>query len=287
MRKPVERKMGAIVANLATTLTADTGLGQMMYGQAADVQRISFIPLDEITPNPQQPRKIFDTNSIEELSESIKRHGVLQPIAVMPNPHSPDPKWMIVAGERRWRASKLASLGTIPAIVTSKDPEEVALVENIQREDLHPIEIARGIQKLSSTHKYGQNEVAAVLGKSRGDVSKLLKILTLPTEFLDFAIENGVGRRALYEIATQEDPARTITEMMNSHSTESSDESLAPIKSPSPRRGRLSNADSVSRAISSFSQKLKKVEKIHLSSDQHNELLTLRRQINQILGDSE
>lgn len=287
MRKPIERKMGHLVATLAADLPANPELGKMMYGQAADVPRISFVPLDEIAPNPGQPRKIFDADALVELTESIKRLGVLQPISVTQNPHSDGPKWMIVAGERRWRASKLASLSTIPAIVTGKDLEEVALVENIQREDLHPIEIARAIQKLATRHGYGQNEVAAVIGKSRGDVSKLMKILTLPADFLEFALTNGVSRRTLYEIASGDNPAVRAYALMAEGQPEPETAQEAPIVDRAKRRGRLPMSESLSRAVSAFSGKLQKVESAHLSSEQLTELATLRQEIDRLLGDRE
>lgn len=284
MRKPIERKMGNLVATLAADLPANPELGKMMYGQAADVPRISFIPLDEIAPNPEQPRKIFDAGALTELTESIKRLGVLQPISVTQNPHSTGPRWMIVAGERRWRASKLASLSTIPVIVTGRDPEEVALVENIQREDLHPIEIARAIQKLATRHGYGQNEVAAVIGKSRGDVSKLLKILTLPADFLEFALANGVSRRTLYEVASGDNPAAQAYVLMTGDLAKSEVEWEAPAVDRTNRRGRLPASESLSRAISTFSGKLQKVDSSHLVPAQRTELATLRQEIDRLLG---
>lgn len=284
MRKPIERKMGNLVATLAADLPANPELGKMMYGQAADVPRISFIPLEEIGPNPEQPRKIFDADSLAELTESIKRLGVLQPISVTQNPHPNGLRWMIVAGERRWRASKLASLSVIPAIVTGKDPEEVALVENIQREDLHPIEIARAIQKLATRHGYGQNEVAAVIGKSRGDVSKLLKILTLPADFLEFALTTGVSRRTLYEVASGENPAARAYALMAGDQIDTDTPSETPPSERLTRRGRLPMSESFSRALSTFSGKLQKVDGAHLSSAQLAELNTLRQEIDRLLG---
>lgn len=138
------------------------------------------LKLSDIQPGKYQPRKIFPEDSLQELADSIKTHGVIQPIIVRP---LNDGKYEIIAGERRWRAAQLAQLSTIPAIIRAMDDKtvlEFALVENLQREDLSPWEEAEGLQRLKTEFNYSNKEIAAALGKSQDVVGKLLALLKLP-----------------------------------------------------------------------------------------------------------
>ena len=142
--------------------------------------RIETLPLREIEPDPGQPRKTFDDETLAELSASIAEHGLLQPIAVRPKPSG---GYLIVAGERRWRASRMAGLSEIPAIVIEADDakvRELALIENLQRQDLTPLEEAEGYRSLMEHSGMTQEEVAARLGKSRPVVANALRLLNLP-----------------------------------------------------------------------------------------------------------
>jgi ParB family chromosome partitioning protein len=137
------------------------------------------IPVDRIRPNPNQPRKSFDPETLEELKTSILEHGVLVPILVRELPDG----YELIAGERRWRASAAAQRATIPAIVrpsTSRESLEVAIIENLQREDLNPLEEAAGIAQLIEAHDFTQEQVAQRLGKSRPSVTNALRLLALP-----------------------------------------------------------------------------------------------------------
>lgn len=152
---------------------------------------ITEIPIDELRPNPYQPRRVFDDASLAELANSIREHGVVQPIIVRKGIKGYD----IVAGERRWRAAKLAGLTKIPAVVkafTEEQVMEIALIENLQREDLNPIEIAQAYQKLMETFNLTQEELAQKVGKSRPHVANFLRLLTLPK-----AIQDDVSRGTL------------------------------------------------------------------------------------------
>ena len=143
---------------------------------------------NEIEPNRDQPRRIFEEEALNELSESIKRYGVIQPIIVSKK----DDYYQIVAGERRWRASKKAGLNEIPAIVRENDEQknrEIALIENIQREDLNPIEKARGIKLLMEQYNLTQQQVAEVIGKGRSTVTNTLRILNLDDRVIDLALQ--------------------------------------------------------------------------------------------------
>ena len=147
--------------------------------------RIETLPLREIEPDPGQPRKTFDDETLAELSASIAEHGLLQPIAVRPKPSG---GYLIVAGERRWRASRMAGLTEVPVIVkdvTDEQAMELALVENLQREDLDPVEEAAGIRELMTRCDLTQEQAARKLGKSRSALANSLRLLSLPETVLE------------------------------------------------------------------------------------------------------
>ena len=147
--------------------------------------RIETLPLREIEPDPGQPRKTFDDETLAELSASIAEHGLLQPIAVRPKPSG---GYLIVAGERRWRASRMAGLTEVPVIVKDVSDEqamELALVENLQREDLDPVEEAAGIRELMTRCNLTQEQAARKLGKSRSALANSLRLLSLPETVLE------------------------------------------------------------------------------------------------------
>ena len=153
---------------------------------------IDQIPIDDIIPNPDQPRKKFDETALLELSDSIRIHGVIQPIVVSPK----DGKYMIIAGERRYRASKLAKLTTMPAVVrrySESQIKEIALIENLQREDLNPIEAAMGIKQLMDEYKCTQEAVAERIGKSRPAVTNYLRLLTLTDPVIELVKQNRLS----------------------------------------------------------------------------------------------
>lgn len=160
------------------------GLGSL-FGENFDNDEKSDAPqeieISKIEPNANQPRKNFDENAMAELVNSIRIHGVISPIIVVANYD----KYMIIAGERRWRAAKKAGLRTIPAIVrdyTEKEIKEISLIENLQRENLNPIETANAVKELMRDYNYTQEEVADRIGKSRPNVANILRLLNLSPE---------------------------------------------------------------------------------------------------------
>ncbi|MDE6296705.1 MAG: ParB/RepB/Spo0J family partition protein, partial [Muribaculaceae bacterium] len=143
---------------------------------------ISEIEIDRIVPNPEQPRRTFDEEKIKELATSIRELGVVQPVTLR---LSDDGDYQIIAGERRWRAAKLAGLSSVPAYVkTASDSEmtEMALIENIQREDLNAIEVALGFKKLIDSYNLTQERLSERLGKKRATIANHLRLLRLPAE---------------------------------------------------------------------------------------------------------
>lgn len=157
--------------------------------------KVVYLPIENILPNPYQPRKEFAQESLEELSSSIKSYGVIQPISVR---NKEIDKYELIAGERRLRASKLAGLELIPAIVIDMNNEDtavVALIENLQREDLNFIEEAKGYSQLINEHGFTQQELAEKVGKSQSTVANKLRILKLSQEIQKIVIENGLTER--------------------------------------------------------------------------------------------
>lgn len=146
----------------------------------------TLIRLSQIEPDKNQPRKFFDEAALEELAASIKEHGLIQPIIVSP---LEDDRYRIIAGERRWRACRLAGLEEIPALVreyTAQEISEVSLIENLQREDLNPIEEALGYRNLMEVYGMTQEKIAQTVSKSRSAIANTLRLLTLPEQILDF-----------------------------------------------------------------------------------------------------
>ena len=158
------------------------GLASLFPGTEEWGTSIQEIPVGDLDTNPDQPRQTFDDESIAQLADSIRDQGVLQPLLVVPFNGG---RYRIIAGERRYRAGRLAGLETLPCIVKDIDvvrQMEIALIENLQREDLNPLEAAKGIQALMKQCGYTQEKVSARLGKSRPAVANLLRMLTLPDE---------------------------------------------------------------------------------------------------------
>ena len=149
---------------------------------------VRMAPIESLKPNPDQPRKIFNNEDLAELSGSIRDKGVLQPILVRPHPGQ-DGVWQIIAGERRWRAAQLARLTEVPVVVREMDDVEVfevAIIENVQRTDLNPLEEADAYRMLMERFGRTQDAVAGVVGKSRSHVANTLRLLQLPEEVLWF-----------------------------------------------------------------------------------------------------
>lgn len=176
-----------------------SGMGQglaALLGETAinDVQqeKIHQIPVEQILPNPHQPRQYFSEESLQELSISIREQGILLPILVRRIPGSKE-QFRLVAGERRWRAGKMAGLTEIPALVRNwndRQALEASILENVQREDLNPVEIARGCAELIEKFGYSHKKIAQRLGKSREAITNFLRLLKLPETILSL-LESG------------------------------------------------------------------------------------------------
>ena len=194
------------------------GLDALFGGTPLDMQNeqteemensgnLKNLKITEVEPNREQPRKNFKQESLEELAESIKTYGVIQPIVVSKQ----DGYYGIVAGERRWRAAKIAGLEEIPAIIRDTDEQsnrEIALIENIQREDLNPYEKAIGIRSLMDKYGMTQEEVSKRIGKSRSSVSNTVRILYLAPDVLELVKQGKLTEGHCKALAGIEDPQR-------------------------------------------------------------------------------
>lgn len=189
------------------------------------------LPIASIVTNPDQPRKSFDETQLSELSDSIKQNGVLQPILV----RKKGEKYEIVAGERRYQASKLAGLKEIPAIVREIDDAEVfqlALIENLQRSDLTPIEEARGYRQLLDTKGLTQEGLAKILSKSRSAIANTLRLMDLPQEVQDMMEEGQITAghaRAILAVPSEEGRIKLAQKVVAENLTVRQTENLAPL----------------------------------------------------------
>jgi len=164
------------------------------------------VPIDLVQRNPNQPRKHFDESELSELSDSIKAHGVLQPILVRP---IADGRYEIVAGERRWRAAQRAGLHAIPAVIRELDEVEIleiGIIENVQRADLNPIEEAQGYQALIDRFGRTQQDIADVVGKSRPHIANMLRLLALPEDIMEMVRDGRLSAGHARAILTAPDP---------------------------------------------------------------------------------
>ena len=234
------------------------GLESLFEDAARDVGGpVSTLPLREIEPDKDQPRKDFDEQALSELADSIARHGLLQPIAVRA---AAGGAYKIIAGERRWRAARLAGLSEVPVVikdVTDAEAMELALIENLQREDLDPVEEAMGYRQLMERCELTQEQTAQKIGKSRSAIANSLRLLNLPDDVLAFLKEGKLSTGhakvllGLPDAALQSKAAEAVVgQNLNVRQTEALCKKLAkPEKPPKPQPLRPALAGEVEYAL--------------------------------------
>ena len=192
------------------------GLDALFADNATESEGQSItLKISEIEPNRYQPRKEFDEAALAELADSILQHGILQPLIIRPVAGG---GYQLVAGERRWRASRMAGLTEVPAIIkelTDSEMMELALIENLQREDLNSIEEAEGYKSLMDTYGFTQEEVSKRVGKSRPTVANSMRLLNLPEEILDFVRTNKLSAGHARAILALDDSTKLIDIVKN------------------------------------------------------------------------
>lgn len=205
------------------------------------------VPIERIWPNPDQPRRDFDEAALNDLAASIREKGVIQPLIVRPRKDAED-EFEIVAGERRWRAAQIARLHDVPVLVREFDDSEVleiAIIENVQRADLNPVEEAAGYQQLMERFGHTQERLAAVLGKSRSHIANSLRLLSLPEEVLSLVREGQLSAGHARALITADDPlalARSVVKKgLSVRQTEALARQLKGEETPAatPRKQRL------------------------------------------------
>lgn len=196
-----KRRLGRGLAALIGEI--DKPVGETTAAPAAD----GTVPIEFVERNPRNPRRQFGEAELADLAQSIREHGIVQPVVVR---KGGDNRYEIIAGERRWRAAQLAGLTTIPVIIREVDDRvalEIAIVENVQRSDLNPVEEALGYQKLIDDHGYTQNDLGQVIGKSRSHVANTLRLLKLPDDIQALISDGSLSAGHARTLVNAENPA--------------------------------------------------------------------------------
>ncbi len=203
-----KRRLGRGLAALIGEMDQTTPVGEAPKSVSAD----RLVPIEHIDRNPRNPRRYFDESDLQDLSSSIRQHGIVQPVVV----RTIGDRFEIIAGERRWRAAQLSGLVEIPVIVRDVDDRtalEIAIVENVQRADLNPLEEALGYELLVAEHGYTQNDLGDIIGKSRSHVANSLRLLKLPNPVREMLAAGDLSAGHARALVSTSDPAglaRTI-----------------------------------------------------------------------------
>ncbi|WP_375701700.1 ParB/RepB/Spo0J family partition protein [Bartonella sp. AA89HNZF] len=213
-KKRLGRGLAALIGdiNLNSNLARSSSFDKLNESGSLSEQ---FIPIESISCNPHNPRRHFTETELDNLTQSIRQHGVVQPVIVRPlrdHPH----RFELIAGERRWRAAQRANLNQLPVIIRDVDDKtalELAIIENVQRADLNPIEEAKGYEMLLNEHDYTQVDLAQVIGKSRSHVANTLRLLKLPEKVQQFLTDGQLSAghaRCLITVDNPQDLAEKI-----------------------------------------------------------------------------
>lgn len=243
------------------------------------------VPIEKIVPNPDQPRRQFSEEALQELAASIREKGVIQPLIVRANPRK-EGSYEIVAGERRWRASQIAQLHKLPVIVrefTDAEVLEVAIIENIQRADLNPVEEAQGYKQLMERFGHTQEKLAEALSKSRSHIANLMRLLTLPEPVLGFLREGQLSAGHARALITTENPLELAKEVIAKGLSVRETEKLAKgPKASAPRSssgggGKSAEKDADTRALEKdLSAALRMAVTIDHTAGQEDGVLTIK-----------
>jgi ParB family transcriptional regulator, chromosome partitioning protein len=238
-----------------------------------------------VTPDPNQPRKYFDPDSLEELSRSIEQKGVLQPVIIRKEASG---KIYLVAGERRFRAARMAGLENIPAILTKGNPMEIAMIENLQRENLKPVEEAEALGRMVDEYSYTHEQLAFVIGKARSTITETLSLNKLPEQIKEECRRADVyPRRLLVEVAKQESSQKMLSLFDRIKAANLKSGEVREITRKKPEGERRAPAAVVLGKISALEKSLKDLDFSAMEQEEAAQLLTelhrLRKVINKIL----
>ena len=279
---------------MANTPKRQRGLGRGLSALMADIEQTvgetgsvnserrneMLVPVETIHPNPDQPRRHFDADDLNDLAGSIRSKGIIQPLVVRAHPVKAG-EYEIVAGERRWRASQLAQLHELPVVVrefSDLDVLEIAIIENIQRADLNPIEEAIGYRQLMDKFGHTQEQMAEALGKSRPHIANVLRLLALPEEVQRFVIKGSLSSghaRALITAPNASDLARVV--IARGLSVRQTEKLVKEPKAPGKERAPKSAKDADTRALEGdLSAALKMAVSIAHNPGQEGGAITIR-----------
>lgn len=195
------------------------------------------VPIEFLAPNPRNPRRHFGDAELTDLAQSIREHGIVQPVVARPSATQPG-RYEIIAGERRWRAAQRAGLSEVPVIirdVNDRTALELAIIENVQRADLNPVEEGLGYQQLIDEHGYSQADLGNVIGKSRSHVANTLRLLKLPDVIRDMLVDGELSAGHARTLVTAEDPAGLAKRIIEEGLSVRQAEALAQMPAGTPR----------------------------------------------------
>lgn len=305
MSRKFERKTREL---LGTAPAADGGLAgglsggltvgsDRLFGTSAGFPHVVELDLDRVHRNPDQPRRHFDEAELRSLASSIERHGLQNPILVRPLPQG---EYLLIGGERRVRAHEMLGRKTVFAILTSGDPDEIGLIDNVQRVDLNAVEYAMALGRLIDKHGYTHDELAAVVGRDRTDVTKLLAILTLPdgirdeyaagfahvsrSVMIEIAAAPAELHAGLWQRAKEGASVKAVRQAKRDHAQGGPRETVADAGQPDPGPQEAARAlrASVKRILRDVA--VVREQRRHLDSDNREQLLRLRVEIDAILA---
>ncbi|MBB5514471.1 ParB family chromosome partitioning protein [Rubricella aquisinus] len=240
-KKGLGRGLSALLADTDTTNQPQANSGQ------------TIVPIEKLVANPDQPRRHFNETDLADLTRSLKEKGILQPLIVRPDPAKSD-RFQIVAGERRWRAAQRAQIHQVPVVIrdlSDTDVLEIAIIENIQRADLNPIEEAQGYRQLMDKFGHTQEKLSEALGKSRSHIANLLRLLTLPDSVQEYVVTGKLSAGHARALITSDDPAKFAKQVIDQNLSVRQTEQLvkAPPVSKGQSKSRASTKDADTRAL--------------------------------------
>jgi ParB family chromosome partitioning protein len=253
-RSTGKRGLGRGLSALMADIDAEGG-SEAAKPQDATQRTDRSLPVEDLRPNPDQPRRTFDDQEMSELTASIREHGIIQPLIVRPDP-AESGKFQIVAGERRWRAAQMAQLHNVPVVVREFNEDEllqVAIIENIQRADLNPMEEALGYRQLMERFGHTQLELATAMGKSRSHLANVMRLLQLPDEIQDMVRDGRLSAGHARALLTADDPLglarRAIAEDLSVRAVEKAAKAPKGDAATQPKTKQAKDADT--RALES------------------------------------
>jgi ParB family chromosome partitioning protein len=235
-KKGLGRGLSSLMGDTETAQTKNTNIGQE-----------TKIPIAKLKPSPSQPRRLFNKNSINELADSIKAKGLVQPLVVRPSPSDAN-SYEIIAGERRWRAAQIAQLHEVPAVIRNfNDTEalEIAIIENVQRSDLSPIEEAAGYKRLIENHGHTQEDLSGIVGKSRSHIANIIRLLSLPQSIQDMITEGKISSGHARAIMNSAFPEQLAEKIINENLSVRDAENLAKDKKGIIKKLKLKDPDTI------------------------------------------